>query len=167
VRRGVRLGGDVSLHVGACGSCAQAHRRLRLRARARAVVLVPVGVVSLVDQRLRDLLASAAAHEAPLGTTAKLCAVACAGVAAGGSVAGVAPSGTPAPHAARLVPERPAVDSQGPALVRARDRPRRGSGEHQDAEPGRGAGPAAPQRLTAGAAGRDRRRRPVLCWEHH
>jgi RNA polymerase sigma factor (sigma-70 family) len=73
--RGVRLPGDVTLHLRECGSCTRAHREIRRRRRLRVALVIPFGLavrtVGLRD-RLRDLIAFNPAWEAQ-ASAAKLC----------------------------------------------------------------------------------------------
>jgi RNA polymerase sigma-70 factor (ECF subfamily) len=111
--RGVRLGGQATLHVQSCRACARAHRAIRMRRRVAA--LVPIGLLVRthgVRERLRDLIAFNPAWEAQIGA-AKMCTAACLSIGAGATVAAptvtvVAPiiarsTPTPAPKAAKLV----------------------------------------------------------------
>ena len=85
--RGVRLGGDVTLHVQSCRACARAHRAIRRRRRVAA--LLPIGFLirtAGVRDRLRDLVAFNPAWEAQVGA-AKMCTAACLSIGAAGAAA--------------------------------------------------------------------------------
>jgi RNA polymerase sigma-70 factor (ECF subfamily) len=100
--RGVRLPGDVTLHLRECRSCTRAHREIRRRRRLRVALVIPFGLAvrtaSLRD-RLRDLIAFNPAWEAQ-ASAAKLCTAACltavgAGSAAAPAVVVLPPRATP------------------------------------------------------------------------
>src|SRR4051812_38633615 len=85
--RGVRLRGDVTLHVQSCRACARAHRAIRRRRRVAA--LVPIGFLirtAGLRDRLRDLVAFNPAWEAQVGA-AKMCTAACLSIGAVGAAA--------------------------------------------------------------------------------
>src|SRR3954451_20352384 len=85
--RGVRLSGEVTLHVQGCRACARAHRAIRRRRRVAA--LVPLGLIVRtlgVRDRIRDLVAFNPAWEAQVGA-AKMCTAACLSIGAAGTVA--------------------------------------------------------------------------------
>jgi hypothetical protein len=85
--RGVRLGGEVTLHVQSCRVCARAHRAIRRRRRVAA--LLPLGLIVRtlgVRDRIRDLVAFNPAWEAQVGA-AKMCTAACLSVGAAGAAA--------------------------------------------------------------------------------
>ncbi|MDA0163226.1 RNA polymerase sigma factor [Solirubrobacter ginsenosidimutans] len=87
--RGVRLAGDVTLHLRECRSCARAHREIRRRRRLRVALVIPFGLairtIHLRD-RLRDLIAFNPAWEAQM-SAAKLCTAACLTAVSAGTVA--------------------------------------------------------------------------------
>jgi RNA polymerase sigma-70 factor (ECF subfamily) len=89
VARGVRLAGDVTLHLRECRSCARAHREIRRRRRLRVALVIPFGLairtVHLRD-RVRDLIAFNPAWEAQM-SAAKLCTAACLTAVSAGTVA--------------------------------------------------------------------------------
>jgi hypothetical protein len=107
--RGVRLAGDVTLHIRGCRACARAHREIRRRRRARVALIIPFGLavrtVQLRD-RVRDLIAFNPAWDAQLGA-AKLCTAACLTAVSAGTVATpavvVIPKRTPTPTTVALV----------------------------------------------------------------
>ena len=85
--RGVRLRGDVTLHVQSCRACARAHRAIRRRRRVAA--LLPIGFLirtAGLRDRLRDLIAFNPAWEAQVGA-AKMCTAACLSIGAAGAAA--------------------------------------------------------------------------------
>ena len=108
--RGVRLRGDITLHVQSCKACARAHRAIRRRRRVAA--LLPIGFLirtTGMRDRLRDLVALNPAWDAQVGA-AKMCTAACLSIGAAGAAAPavtvVAPlvaQATPTPHATALV----------------------------------------------------------------
>jgi RNA polymerase sigma-70 factor (ECF subfamily) len=102
--RGVRLAGDVTLHIRGCRTCARAHREIRRRRRLRVALVVPFGLIAVrtahLRDRVRDLIAFNPAWEAQLGA-AKLCTAACLTAVSAGTVASPAvvvfPKRTPIP----------------------------------------------------------------------
>jgi hypothetical protein len=106
--RGVRLPGDVTLHLRECRTCARAHREIRRRRRLRVALVIPFGLAvrtAGLRDRLRELIAFNPAWEAQ-ASAAKLCTAACltavgAGSAAAPAVVVLPPRATP--HAVELV----------------------------------------------------------------
>ena len=90
--RGVRLPGDITLHLRGCRVCARAHREIRRR--RRVALLIPLGFIvrtAGVREKLRELIAFNPAWDAQLGA-AKMCTAACLStLAAGTAVPAVAP----------------------------------------------------------------------------
>ena len=85
--RGVRLRGDITLHVQSCKACARAHRAIRRRRRVAA--LLPIGFLirtTGMRDRIRDLVAFNPAWEAQVGA-AKMCTAACLSIGAVGAAA--------------------------------------------------------------------------------
>jgi hypothetical protein len=99
--RGVRLAGDITLHLRSCRSCARAHREIRRRRRLRVALVIPFGL-ALKLGRLRDLMAFNPMWEAQ-ASAAKLCTAACLTAVGATTVASpaivVLPKRTPAPMA--------------------------------------------------------------------
>ncbi len=85
--RGVRLSGDVTLHLRGCRACKRAHREIRRR--RRVALVIPFGLLvrtAGLRDRLRDLIASNPAWEAQAGA-AKLCTAACLSTLGAGTAA--------------------------------------------------------------------------------
>jgi RNA polymerase sigma factor (sigma-70 family) len=139
--RGVRLPGDVTLHLRECRSCTRAHREIRRRRRLRVALVIPFGLAvrtAGLRDRLRDLIAFNPAWEAQ-ASAAKLCTAACLTAVGAGSVAAPAVVVLPpraTPQAAELVkpvhkkkkphkPRRKATPTPTPAatIVAARATP--------------------------------------------
>jgi RNA polymerase sigma factor (sigma-70 family) len=106
--RGVRLTGEVTLHLRGCRSCARAHRDIRRRRRLRVALVLPFGLV-LKLTRVRDFMAFNPAWEAQ-ASAAKLCTAACLTAVSAGTVAApavvVLPKPTPRPMTAKIVPRK-------------------------------------------------------------
>ena len=106
--RGVRLAGDVTLHLRGCRACARAHREIRRRRRrVRMALMIPFGL-ALKLGRVRDFMVFNPAWEAQ-ASAAKLCTAACLTAVGAGTVAAPAtlavlpPRRTPAPMTVELV----------------------------------------------------------------
>ena len=87
--RGVRLSGEVTLHLRGCRACARAHREIRPPAALRVALLLPLGLAvrtAGLRDRLRDLIAINPAWEAQ-ASAAKLCTAACLTAVGAGGVA--------------------------------------------------------------------------------
>lgn len=114
--RGVRLTGDVTLHLRSCRVCRRAHREIRRRRRLRVALLLPFGLAvrtAGVRDRLRDLIATNPAWEAQ-ASAAKLCTAACLTAVGAGGVASpavvstvVLPTATPTPMTVELAKPEP------------------------------------------------------------
>jgi RNA polymerase sigma-70 factor, ECF subfamily len=106
--RGVRLTGEVTLHLRGCRACARAHREIRRRRRLRVALVLPFGV-ALKLGKVRDFMAFNPAWEAQ-ASAAKLCTAACLTAVSAGTVAApaivVLPKRTPAPKVVKLVPKK-------------------------------------------------------------
>jgi RNA polymerase sigma-70 factor, ECF subfamily len=88
-QRGVRLAGELSLHLETCRPCARAHREIRRRRRLRVALVIPFGFAvrtAHLRDRLRDLIALNPAWEAQAGA-AKLCTAACLTAVGAGTAA--------------------------------------------------------------------------------
>jgi RNA polymerase sigma factor (sigma-70 family) len=124
--RGVRLPGDVTLHLRECRPCTRAHREIRRRRRLRVALVIPFGLAvrtAGLRDRLRDLIAFNPAWEAQ-ASAAKLCTAACltavgAGSAAAPAVVVLPPRATP--QAAELV--KPVDKKKKPHKPRRRSTP--------------------------------------------
>jgi RNA polymerase sigma-70 factor (ECF subfamily) len=108
--RGVRLSGEVTLHLRGCRPCTRAHREIRRRRRLRVAVVIPSFGLALKLAKFRDFMALNPAWEAQT-SAAKLCTAACLTAVSAGSVAAptaivVLPRSTPAPKVVRLVPKK-------------------------------------------------------------
>jgi RNA polymerase sigma-70 factor (ECF subfamily) len=108
--RGVRLTGEVTLHLRGCRSCSRAHREIRRRRRLRVAIVLPSFGLALKLGRFRDFMAFNPAWEAQT-SAAKLCTAACLTAVTAGSVAAptavvVLPKKTPAPKVVRIVPKK-------------------------------------------------------------
>jgi RNA polymerase sigma-70 factor (ECF subfamily) len=106
--RGVRLTGEVTLHLRGCRSCSRAHREIRRRRRVRVALVMPFGL-ALKLGKFRDFMAFNPAWEAQ-ASAAKLCTAACLTAVTAGTVAApaivVLPKPTPRPMTAKLVPRK-------------------------------------------------------------
>jgi hypothetical protein len=107
--RGVRLSGEVTLHLRGCRACSRAHREIRRRRRLRVALVLPFGLAFKLG-RFRDFMAFNPAWEAQ-ASAAKLCTAACLTAVSAGSVAAptavvVLPKRTPAPKVVKLVPKK-------------------------------------------------------------
>jgi RNA polymerase sigma-70 factor (ECF subfamily) len=123
--RGVRLPGDVTLHLRGCRVCARAHREIR---RRRVALLIPLGLIvrtAGVREKLRDLIAFNPAWDAQLGA-AKMCTAACLSTLAAGTAApAVAPvvavpsqaTATPTPEKKRKRPRATPTPTAVPTAV--------------------------------------------------
>ena len=102
--RGVRLPGDVTLHLRTCRACARAHREIRRRRRARVALAIPFWLTlrtAGLRDRLRDLIACNPAWEAQ-ASAAKLCTAAClTAVGAGTATPASCPPSSCQGHAGR------------------------------------------------------------------
>jgi RNA polymerase sigma-70 factor (ECF subfamily) len=105
--RGVRLTGEVTLHLRGCRACARAHREIRRRRRLRVALVLPFGLVLKLG-RIRDFMAFNPAWEAQ-ASAAKLCTAACLTAVSAGTVAAPAtiavlpPRSTPTPMKVEIV----------------------------------------------------------------
>ncbi len=112
--RGVRLSGEVTLHLRGCRACKRAHREIRGRRRVRVAMLFPLGLAvrtAGLRDRLRDLIAMNPAWEAQ-ASAAKLCTAACLTAVGAGGVASPAVVSTvvlptPTPQVVELVKDKP------------------------------------------------------------
>ena len=172
--RGVRLTGEVTLHLRSCRACRRAHREIRRRRRVRVALLLPLGLAvrtAGLRDRLRDLIAMNPAWEAQ-ASAAKLCTAACLTAVGAGGVASpavvstvVLPTATP--MTVQVVKDKPKPKKKKRAQAEAHAGPdgRRDRGPRDldaDAAAGgdRGGGEAAGAQAARDAARRgDRGRR--------